>query len=237
VAANLLFAENVYEIRVRATELEYDQEIDMITNWTAVDTPVGAFTKTTADMLTTFIAAYRLVYLPNMPLGFKVQRYELREIVGAFTTTIPTPHRKLIYDDLIMVSGSSALDSGVLVGDLLPPYASVSVERRVPKVGRGNYGVLRLGPVLEDQQQYGTLTPAGITAWENAVAFLALPLNIDVGPPSQQALPVLFRKAEYLRSALLADPAAFCRVVSSIDVAERLGTQLSRKEGIRQYGH
>jgi hypothetical protein len=238
VAFNVLSLTSVYEIRVRATETEYDQEIDIVTNWKAYNSPSGVFTSTTEEALEAFIVEFRSQYLVAMPAGYTVQRYELREIISSGEVPLPPPgHRKLLYDDLVFIAGVAGTDKGAVAGDILPPYASVSVERRTAKVGRQNFGILRLGPVLEADQNGGKLSTGGLTRWNSASGMFNTNVVIDMGPPEEGLSPVLFHKAAYLAQDVVLNPYNFTSPIDSTDVAAELGTQKSRKQKIRQYGH
>lgn len=232
---------DVYEIRVRSTEASFDQEFDQVMNWCwFAAVPGGLTAQTTANALTAFRAAWRAAMLPMFTVDFKVNRYELRQITGRQAP--PAPARpKLDYGDLVTFDGDPVLDVGSQATALeyLPSYCSISVEARVDKVGRQYFGVHRIGPCLEADQIDGHLLPGKLLAWQAAVAVLKNSISLPAaGPTDGSFTPVLFRKTAYLRPPIapLVNPSAFTQPWDRVNVASRLGTQLSRKQKIRQFG-
>jgi hypothetical protein len=239
--ADFLSIDKVYEIRIRSTEDNMDQEFDQVVNFQyATTTPGTPSVLTTRDALLAFRTAFRTAYLPIQNVDFHVQRYELREIIGrVLPPGVPRP--RLEYFDLITLDGDPVADAGTRLSSLeyIPPYCSVSVELRVDRVGREWFGVHRLGPVLEADQLDGHLTPGATLTWLVAAGFLKVPITLAGGGPGVETLvPCLFRKTAYLALAAgpAVQPAIYARPWDSISVATRLGTQLTRKMKIRQFG-
>lgn len=228
--ADFLSTDYVYELRLRGAHSLMNQEFDMVTNWKVIDIPAGGTVKTTFDLASDFREQWRTSMRPRFATQFRISLYEVRQIVGRAPNPRLPGTNKLTYRDLVVLAGDNATDAGSNVGDTMPAAVSIRVLRRVPLVGRENYGVLRVGPVQEADFDADTMSPANIVAWNNALDWLRIGFTTS-GAGGEKVRPILFHKKSYLTAPVLPlFPSANSVVVSDMLIGTHAGTQRTRRQ-------
>lgn len=232
--APLLNSDYVYQARIRGRDKAFNQEFDTVVNYimTVLAAPV------TTDMQQLLEAVYtnwRDNILPGISANYVVERYELRSIVDRFGSS---GDFRPVYGSLLIAEGGTSADNGAEAGATLPPYASVSAEARSFDAGRRSFGIYRLGPVLESEQDYGRLTDPGLTTWEST--FNAIMGNLSVGGPVPDVATAVIFSRENLKTTpvgVWVDPTSSVKLIDQLLVAPVLGTQMTRKQQPRRVGY
>ena len=183
---------------------------------------------TLTGLLASFATQWQTFALPQLSSSYSVQRYEARSIIGRLPPALPLfPRPRVSYDDFALQAGVLPADQGTVVGEVLPTYVAVSIQRRTNLVGRQNRGAFRLSPIVEADTTFNALTAGAVSDFQGVGTALGT---------ATPAIGLFFYEFRIFRkTALLAatgtvlDMRTFSTKITSIIVNPFVGSQISRK--------